>query len=108
MEFNNLSTHQAVRNLLKTKQKFYEHGEKAGRLLTHQLRQITSNSEITEINTGPGVTPCDPKLINSQYKKYYLDLYTSNTDANTCTIQSFLDSLDIPTLINDKSAINEI
>lgn len=97
MEFNNLCTNQAVRNLLKTKQKFYEHGEKAGRLLTHQLRQTNSNSQITEIN-GASVTT---KLINSQFRKYYSDLYASTTDANTCSIQSFLDSLDITTLNSD-------
>lgn len=75
MKFNNLSTHQAVRNLLKTKQKLYKHREKAGRPFTHQLLQITSNSQITEINIGPGVTKCDPKLKQSVQKILFRSIY---------------------------------
>uniref|UniRef100_A0A8P4G9K3 Reverse transcriptase domain-containing protein n=1 Tax=Dicentrarchus labrax TaxID=13489 RepID=A0A8P4G9K3_DICLA len=101
MEYNNLSTHKVVSNLLKTKQKFYEHGEKAGRMLAHQLRQSTSNSQIPEINIAPGVTTSDPNLINCQFKKYYSNLYLSDADTNPAKIQSFLDSLDAPTLNPD-------
>ena len=100
MEYNNLSTHKVVSNLLKTKQKFYEHGEKAGRILAHQLRQSTSNSHITEINIGPGVTTSDPNLINNQFKKYYSNLYlTLNPDIQF--------SLDQPLITNEiQAAIN--
>ena len=98
MEYNNLSAHKVVSNLLKTKQKFYEHGEKAGRMLAHQLQQSTSNSQIIEINIGPRVTTSDPNLINDQFKKYYSNLYLSGADTNTAKIRSFLNSLDAPTL----------
>lgn len=43
-------------NLLGAKQKFYEHGDKAGRMLTHQLRKISKDSQFTEINIGPDTT----------------------------------------------------
>lgn len=67
-------------------------------MLAHQLQQATSYSQITEINTGSGVTTSDPSLINNQLKNYFSNLCLSDADSNTIRIQSFL---DFPTLKPD-------
>lgn len=109
MEYNDLSTNKVVGNLLKTKQKFYEHGEKAGWMLAHQLRQSACSSQISEINIGPDTTPSDPNLINRQFKEYCSNLYPSNVDTHTTQIQSFLDFLDTPTLSSDvRSSLDQL
>ena len=39
--------------------------------------------------------------MKSQFKKYYSNFYLSDADTNTAKIQSYLDSLDAPTLNAD-------
>lgn len=44
-EFDLLSTHQAENHILKSRHSSYEHGEKAGKILAHQLRQKISDDK---------------------------------------------------------------
>ncbi|KAF7649839.1 hypothetical protein LDENG_00134980 [Lucifuga dentata] len=108
MEYNNLSTCQVEKNVLRSKQKLYEHGDKAGKILAHQLKQTTANLQISEINITQGVTTCVPQLINDQFREYNARLYASDVEVNRHTIQSFLDALDIPTLtLNSKNSLDK-
>ncbi|CAM4652775.1 unnamed protein product [Leuciscus chuanchicus] len=53
-EFDILSTQQAEYLLSKSRHGCYEHGEKIGRILAHQLRQRTANQAIPAINDEQG------------------------------------------------------
>ena len=61
--------------LLRSGFKYYEEGDKAGRLLAHQLKQESSSHQILQIKSPLGTTT-DPKQINDHFKDYYNLLYT--------------------------------
>ena len=95
-EFDNLSIKQTERLLLKTKQTYYEHGEKAGRLLCHQLKQVAANSAIPEIRLTQDATSTHPQIINDKFKAYYTELYTSQHQVDESEIEAFLEGLQLP------------
>src|SRR4029434_2851971 len=68
--FNICSTHKEEELLLRSRYKYYEQGDKAGRLLAHQLKQESSSHQILQIRTPLGMTP-SPKQINDHFKDYY-------------------------------------
>lgn len=67
-EFDLLASKQAEENFLKSRQSHYEHGERASKLLSHQLRQFSAVNYITEIQATNGTIKSDPKDINDQFK----------------------------------------
>lgn len=100
-EFNTLMTWKAEKNIFKSRQVYYEHGDKAGRLLALQLKQQSTEQTILGIDTGADSVSSNPRAINDQFKQYYSSLYQSEVDINSSEIQSFLDSLDVPKLAPD-------
>lgn len=95
-EFDTLSSGAAEELHLRSRQEFYEHGERASKLLCHQLRQSAEAGLIAEINTPDGITT-DQRGINEQFRKFYEDLYaTENCDK--AKLAQFFNSLRIPTV----------
>lgn len=70
-EFNTLSTQQAEYLISKSRHGYYEHGEKAGRLLAHQLRQRSVTQNI-------------PAIINAQTMRKLTHVLVSST--SHCTL----------------------
>lgn len=79
---------------------FYEQGNKAGKLLAHQLRQSTSSHQITQIKTPTGMT-IDPQENSDQFKSYYAILCTSETCSDTQGFDDFFTTLKIPSVHPD-------
>ena len=96
-EFDILASKQAEEKFLKSRQSHYEHGERASRLLSHQLRQFSSANYITEIQSADGSIKSDPKDINDEFKHFYSSLYSSES----CHANNFVENLDLPTLSDD-------
>lgn len=69
---------------------FYEHGEKCGKLLSHQIKWSAASCTIPEICTAPDVLT-DPEAINLQFKKIYTSLYISGSPMNPSHMNNFLD-----------------
>lgn len=88
-EFNTLITWKAEKNIFKSRQIYYEHGDKAGRFLALQLKQSTEQT-IPGIDTGTGLISHNPQVINNQFKQYYSTLYQSEEDSSLSEINSFL------------------
>lgn len=99
-EFEVLATDHTMEMLLKSRYTYYEHGDKAGRLLAYQLRQTTSSHQIPQIQTSSGLT-IEPKKINDEFRDFYTSLYTSENTADSSHLDGFFDSLDIPTVHPD-------
>lgn len=93
-EFDILSSGVAEELHLRSRQEFYEHGERASKLLSHQLRQSAEAGFIAEINTPEGITT-DQRKINIHFRKFYEDLYTSE-NCDSTKLAQFFDSLEIP------------
>uniref|UniRef100_A0A673FPW0 Reverse transcriptase domain-containing protein n=1 Tax=Sinocyclocheilus rhinocerous TaxID=307959 RepID=A0A673FPW0_9TELE len=96
-EFDILSTSHAENLLLRTKSRYYEEGDKAGRLLALQLRQESTSHLIPQIRTPSGITT-DPILINNHFKNYYTSLYASEQTVNSSDFDNFFSTLNIPTV----------
>lgn len=99
-EFNTLTADQAAELLLKSRSNYYEQGDKAGRLLAHQLRQNVSSHQIPRIQTSSDIT-IDPQKINDEFRDYYASLYTSETVSDTQDLDNFFATLEVPLLHPD-------
>lgn len=97
-EFGLLSTGAAERLLLKSCGSYYEYGDKANRLLAHQLKRRAAGRAIPQITNSSGTITIDPGEINSTFKSCYSSLYSSEFPANPDNMIHFLYSLDIPNL----------
>ncbi len=59
-EFDQASTNRAKLQILKSRQRFFESGDKAGKLLAHQARAEASSRSISAISSDSGETYTDP------------------------------------------------
>ena len=86
-EFDIISTKEAERLLLRSRGSYYEHGDKASRLLAHQLRRQATSCLIPSIKNACDTITTDPLEINATFKSFYSSLYesefpTDNTEMN--------------------------
>jgi len=80
----------------------YEHGERASRLLSHQLRQYSAANIITKIQTADGEVKLDPKDIK-QFRLFYSSLFSSENPSD----HVFLDNVTVTTIAKEDMAILE-
>ena len=106
-EFDLLSTRDTAQQLLRSRHRSYEYGEKPGKLLAWQIRQSAASKMITEINTSNGKTSLDPREINTAFKQYYSQLYVSESMVDTTQVESFFSKLPIPQVSNENKAMLE-
>ena len=97
-ELNLLSTRDAEKMLLRAQGTLYEHGDKAGRLLAHQLKSRQASRQIPQITNNSGSTTTDLLEINNTFRDYYLKLYKSDTSNNTPEMTTFFNRLNLPQL----------
>ncbi|KAF3856781.1 hypothetical protein F7725_017504 [Dissostichus mawsoni] len=90
-----MTADQAAVLLLKARSNYYEQGDKAGRLLAHQLRQNVASYQIPRIQTSSDIM-IDPQRINDEFRDYYASLYTSETSSDTQDLDNFFTTLKIP------------
>lgn len=100
-EFDLITTTDAERLLLGSRATYYEHGNKAGRLLTHQLRRQAASHIITQIKDSAGVIYTDSIAINSVFSTSYSSLYSSEAPSDSTVMHSFLDELNFLTIDPD-------
>ncbi|CAH2327298.1 Hypothetical predicted protein, partial [Pelobates cultripes] len=99
-----LSAADVARNLMWSKQRFYEKGNKADSLLARCLKKRQENKTISKIRTRSGETTTNPEAIAQEFLQYYTDLYNHATPTPTGEINqaeatsSFLRPLNLPTL----------
>lgn len=103
-EFNLLSTSEAERLILHSRGRYYEYGDKNSRLLAHQLKRQAASRLIPEVMDNSGTLRSNPREINKVFEKFYTALYTSESPSDRGPMDSFLDSLDIPTIEPDSIA----
>lgn len=97
-EYNLITTKQAECLISKSRSYAYEHGEKTGRLLAHQLKQRTANQSIPEIRNDQGVRCTDTSEINTSFFKFYQTLYSSPSSQSTSDIENFFQNINVPEL----------
>lgn len=84
-----LVSEKTERMLLKLQGFMYEHGEKSGRLLSHQLKRKASEQHIPNIKNNNGSLTADPLEINHTFQTFYSNLYTSEAPADHTNMSVF-------------------
>lgn len=87
-EYDKQSAFRAACSLLRLKQSFYEQGDKSGKLLAWQIRQLETTTSITTILSNRNVV-VDPIEINNAFIGYYKILYGTNNDINVQNLNRF-------------------
>ena len=98
LQYNTLHTYKIEKNILRSKQKYYELGEKAHKILSWQLRREESSRTINSIETDTGSVSYNPTEINDSFRQYYTQLYTSEPPESLSKIDDFLSTIDLPKL----------
>ena len=88
-EFNSLTSAHTQGLFLKSRMTHYEHGERASKLLCHQLRQSTVDNLVTEITTPEGNITSDQVAINDQFRAFYANLYSSDIPTDSSSTDFF-------------------
>ena len=102
LQYNLLNTYRIEKNILRTKQRYYELGEKAQKVLAWQLKAEEASRAINSIETENGNVTGNPKEINDCFKNYYSTLYTSEFPDDPSMIDSFLSNIDLPKLTEEE------
>lgn len=97
-ELNSILTQKADFSLFRTRQKYFEEGDKAGRLLARYIKQREAQSTIAAIRTEGGAATRDHTEINMTFREFYAKLYSSETQVSQQEMHAFLNSLTLPTL----------
>lgn len=97
-KYDLLSTEEAENLFLRTLHRIYEFGDKTGKLLAHNIRKMQTSCLVPQLSLSSGITTTDYKEINSQFKQYYVNLYTSESPQDTSLMNIFLDKLNFPTI----------
>lgn len=93
-QYNEKSTVREAAKIIKLKQNFYEHGDKAGKLLAWQIKKRQEERAIVTIETPSG-NITDPLKINEAFRDYYNNLYSPNISPNDELRTQFLEDLDL-------------
>ncbi|CAJ1062856.1 LINE-1 reverse transcriptase -like protein [Xyrichtys novacula] len=102
MQYDLLTTEKTENMLIRSRGLTYEHGEKAGRLLSHQLKKESAARNIPQIKNSDGLCTVIPTEINNTFKTFYSDLYTTRFPVDISDMMSFLGDLQFPILHVEK------
>lgn len=95
-EYDVLTTREVENAMARLKQRYYEQGDKSGKLLAWQIRREEAARYISAIKLpGEDDVVRNPLHINQAFVEFYKNLYTSQGENNRA-MHSFLDLLDIP------------
>ena len=89
-----------------TRQKYFEQGERAGKVLAHRVKQIQSQNVIPSIFDKDNNLLTNKRDINTTFREFY-QLYTSQGGTDKNKLESFFSSIEIPTLTQDGRALLE-
>lgn len=102
-QLNDVYNKKAEYALFRLRTKFYEGGEKNGRLLVRKLKQQGNLNNISVIKKDNQVVTSS-KEINSIFKSFYQDVYTSAGALNEEEVETFFSGLQLPTLSSEQKA----
>ena len=97
-KFDLLSTNRAEYLLRRTRGTYYEHGDKASRLLALQLKKQAASQFITQVLDPSGTPTSNPGEINNVFASFYANLYTSEPPVDCVSMENFFNNLVIPSI----------
>ena len=100
-EYNSILTEKVEFGLFRARQKYFESGDKAGKLLASYIKHKELSSSISSVQSM-GSLLTKPVDINNAFREFYKGLYTSATDSSQEEMVNFLNKLNLPTLNLDQ------
>lgn len=100
-EYNLLTTRDAEQLLLRTRGALYEHGDKAGCLLAHQLKSRSASRLIPQICDSSDLSTTYPERINEAFMSFYSQLDISESPEDTSMMSDFFSNQTIPQISAD-------
>ncbi|CAI5685458.1 unnamed protein product [Oreochromis niloticus] len=97
-EFNSILTQKMEFSLFWARQKYFEDGDKPGKLLARYIKQKEAQTIIAAIRAQDGTLVSKPSEVNEAFRDFYMQLYSSEVQANSQEINSFLSPLNLPAL----------
>uniref|UniRef100_A0A671WYV8 Reverse transcriptase domain-containing protein n=1 Tax=Sparus aurata TaxID=8175 RepID=A0A671WYV8_SPAAU len=92
------SSPQSEYALFRTKQAYWEMGERPGRLLAYRLKQQDSTNHIAGTRQPDGRISTSSKQINKSFRSFYKTLYSSQGNFDEQKFDSFFADLNLPRL----------
>ena len=94
-EMNSLHKHRAEFLIHRTRQKHYFEGSRPSRSLAISLKASENFANISSIKSQKGKVAVDPDEINSIFRSYYSNLYTSEINFDQIKTDKFFENLHI-------------
>uniref|UniRef100_A0A8C4SJY7 Reverse transcriptase domain-containing protein n=1 Tax=Erpetoichthys calabaricus TaxID=27687 RepID=A0A8C4SJY7_ERPCA len=95
-ELNILTTKETEQLIYKSRQHYYEHGEKANKLLAQQIHKQEVHNAIPVITNKNGEEIIDHNKIMHTFRDYYKSLYSTEPKEDNTQSNAFLDNSQIP------------
>lgn len=100
-KFDLLTTSKVQKQLFLIRQRYFETGDKAGRLLAHQARTAALSRLIPKIKATSGEVTSNPIEINKIFHSFYSDLYASQCSPDVWEEDNPLDKITFPKVNED-------
>lgn len=84
-----------------------QNSNKSNTYLANMVKQKKDTTTITVIKDSAGKPYHNPKDINTVFKNYYQDLYTSSHNPNASDIHQFLNNINLPHLTTEQTNLLE-
>uniref|UniRef100_A0A8C4S006 Reverse transcriptase domain-containing protein n=1 Tax=Erpetoichthys calabaricus TaxID=27687 RepID=A0A8C4S006_ERPCA len=95
-ELNILTTKETEQLIYKSRHHYYEHGEKANKLLAQQIHKQEVCNAIPVITNTNGEEIIDHKNIMHTFRDYYKPLYSTELKEDNTQSNAFLDTIQTP------------
>ncbi|KAJ1117967.1 hypothetical protein NDU88_006162 [Pleurodeles waltl] len=93
--------------LLRTKQRYYTRGDRAGRLLAHRLRVQVVERRVAELQLPDGTWTDREDHIIAQFEQFFTDLYAEKGLDGGGGVERYLASVPLPRLpLTDGEALD--
>lgn len=88
----------AKQGIFFTKQRIFEHGERAGKLLAYMAHLEHKPPVVVSLQSTSGASITDPDLVAEEFKAFYSNLYSSRANYSQEELSAFLLTIDFPML----------
>ena len=98
LQYNTLQTYKTEKAIIRTKQRYYELGERSYKILAWQLKTEQAAKIINAIRINPNKITYKLLEINETLKIFYSKLYQSESQNDVGEIEIFLSQINLPRL----------
>lgn len=92
----------AKQGIFFSKQRIFEHGEHAGKLLAYIAHLDHRPPVVVQLQAASGAEISAPGLMAEEFRRFYSDLYTSTAQHTQTELSQFLQDIDFPTLTHSQ------